>query len=71
MSRWLTMEEASNYGRMGRPKLMELIRSGQIYGTKRTGKWLIDKESIDRFLFEEDLEDSKLAVDVEQRAGIK
>lgn len=45
--RWLTIEEAVSYARTSKRKLRTWIEEGYIYGFKRTGKYVIDRESID------------------------
>ena len=67
----MDIEEACAYGRMSRNKLLEFVRNGEIYGTKRTGRWRIDRESIDSFLLEEDRVEGRIYVDLKRRAGIR
>jgi excisionase family DNA binding protein len=70
-SRWLSIEEACKYGKMSRNKLLGFVRNGEIHGTKRTGRWRIDRESIDSFFLEEDLQEGRIYVDLKRRAGIR
>jgi len=47
VGRWLTMEEATEYAKI-KPKTINMwIKRGYIYGFKRSGHWIIDRESID------------------------
>ena len=46
--KWLTLEEAKDYARVkSRNTIMEWVNAGYIYGFKRSGSWIIDRESID------------------------
>ena len=47
--RWLTLAEACLYSRRSNNTLKKLIRENQIYGTKKGGEWIVDRESIDAF----------------------
>lgn len=47
--RWLTMEEATVYAKTSMRKLRTWVDEGYIYGFKRTGKYVIDRESIDNW----------------------
>jgi hypothetical protein len=47
--RWLSVREACRYTSMSENTLMQYIPS-KIYGTKKGGKWYIDRESIDLFM---------------------
>lgn len=46
--RWLTVKEAMDYAKVkSRSTLMKWIDAGYIYAHKRTGEWIIDRNSID------------------------
>jgi len=46
--RWLTMKEALDYAKVKSVKTLKMwIDKGYIYGHKRTGNWIIDRQSID------------------------
>ena len=46
--RWLTMKEALDYAKVKSVKTLKMwIEKGYIYGHKRTGNWIIDRQSID------------------------
>ena len=47
--RWLTMEEAVVYAKTSMRKLRNWVDEGYIYGFKRTGKYIVDRESIDKW----------------------
>ena len=48
VGRWLTMNEALEYAKVKSVKtLKKWINKGYIYGDKRTGSWIIDRQSID------------------------
>lgn len=47
--KWLTIEEASTYAKASIKKIRRWIDEGYIYGFKRTGKYVIDRESIDNW----------------------
>lgn len=49
LPRWLTMEEAVEYAKTSKRKLRTWVDEGYIYGFKRTGKYVIDRESIDNW----------------------
>lgn len=51
--RWFSLAQASEYVSLSGKTLMKYIREGMIYGTCKGGKWLIDRESIDRWLEED------------------
>lgn len=48
--RWLSVTQACKYTSMSDKTLMMYIKTGNIYGTKKGGKWYIDKYSIDEFM---------------------
>jgi len=55
--RWLTIQEAMDYSRVkNRKTIMKWISLGLIYAHKRTGSWIVDKESIDKWFLEDNLE---------------
>jgi hypothetical protein len=46
--KWLTLKEAMAYCKVKHPDTIRTwITEGYIYGHKRTGQWIIDRESID------------------------
>ena len=48
VGRWLTMNEALEYAKLKTEKTMRMwIKKGYIYGFKRSGHWIIDRQSID------------------------
>ena len=55
-SRWLKVKEAAEYAKVSRRKLMTWIDEGYIYGFKRTGEWIVDRESIDQWYSSERIE---------------
>ena len=56
VSRWLTIKEACEYARIKRDTLMKWLDEGYIYGSKRSGKWIVDRKSIDNYYNEERLQ---------------
>lgn len=46
-ARWLTMDEAVIYAKTSMHKLRSWVDEGYIYGFKRTGRYVVDRESID------------------------
>ena len=59
--RWLSVREACRYTSMSENTLMRYVPT-DIYGTKKGGKWYIDRHSIDAFM-DRDREDVKLTVE--------
>ena len=48
VGRWLTMPQALAYAKLKTEKTMRMwIKKGYIYGFKRSGHWIIDRQSID------------------------
>ena len=47
--RWLTIDEAMVYAKTSKKMLRSWIDEGHIYGFKRTGRYVVDRESIDRW----------------------
>lgn len=48
LGRWMTLKEAMKYCKVKHPDTIRTwITRGFIYGHKRTGQWIIDRESID------------------------
>ena len=48
--KWLTLEEAKKYGRVkSKATIMAWITAGYIYAFRRSGAWVIDRESIDEW----------------------
>ena len=49
--RWMTVREAMEYCRVKtEATVRKWIREGYIYAHKRTGEWLVDRQSIDDWL---------------------
>jgi hypothetical protein len=47
-SRWLSLREAMGYAKVKSVNTIKSwINEGYIYGFKRSGEWIIDRESID------------------------
>ncbi len=53
--RWLSVTQACRYCAMSDKTLMRHIINGDIYGTKKGGKWYIDRDSIDAFMLADDV----------------
>ena len=48
LGRWLTLKEAMTYAKVKSPNtIKKWITEGYIYAHKRTGAWIIDRQSID------------------------
>jgi hypothetical protein len=48
VGRWLTMNEALEYAKVKSVKTIKMwVDKGYIYGHKRSGNWIIDRQSID------------------------
>jgi excisionase family DNA binding protein len=47
--RWLSITNACRYSGMSDKTIMRYITTGKIYGSKKGGKWYIDRNSIDAF----------------------
>ena len=46
--RWLTLREAMGYAKVKSPNtIKKWIDDGLIYAFKRSGEWIVDRESID------------------------
>lgn len=52
-SDWLSIKEVCLILRVCRQTVVALIENGEIYGTKCTGHWLIERSSVDAFLYED------------------
>ena len=51
--KWMSMAEACEYARMSRDTMTKLIDEGHVYAKKlaeKSGKYIIDRETIDCFL---------------------
>lgn len=57
--KWLTLQEAAIYSRRSINTIKKLIAEGIIYGTKRGGEWVVDRESIDAY-FNEDRDEMRI-----------
>lgn len=51
--RWLSVKEATKYVSLSSATIMKYVKTGEIYGTRKGGKWLIDQRSLDTWLEEE------------------
>lgn len=51
--KWLTLHEAAIHARRSENTIKKLIFEVKIYGTKRGGEWIVDRESIDAYYNEE------------------
>jgi excisionase family DNA binding protein len=49
VSQWLTMREACDYAKVKDDVLRKWIAKGFIYATKKGGKWVVDRDSINSF----------------------
>ena len=50
VTKWLTVEEAMRYFKVkSRETIIRWIKENYIYGFKRTGEWIIDRDSIERW----------------------
>jgi Helix-turn-helix domain len=67
--RWLSVSKACHYCSMGDERLMQFVRAGDIYGTKKGGKWYIDRFSIDRFFGDENARVSDALADLKRRVA--
>jgi len=47
IGRWLTMAEATEYAKIKSKTMKKWLDEGYIYGFKRSGQWIIDRQSID------------------------
>jgi len=51
--RWLRLKEATQYGKIGKARLIELARSGEIKGAQdpdnKRKDWIFDRLSIDAY----------------------
>lgn len=55
--RWLSLAQAARYASMCTKTLRRYLETGDIYGSRRGGKWFVDRESIDRFFLADPGED--------------
>lgn len=53
--RWLSVTQACKYCAMSDKTLMRHVIKGDVYGTKKGGKWYIDRNSIDAFMQDDDV----------------
>lgn len=52
--RWLDLNKACTYASMSEKTLLQYINKAKdIYGTKKGGKWYIDRYSIDEFMLKD------------------
>ncbi len=47
--KWMELNEAIKYAKTSKNTIKSWIDEGYIYGFKRSGKWIIDRESIDNW----------------------
>lgn len=48
--RWLTMSQALDYARIkSKNTMLKWVKEGLVYGFKRSGTWIIDRDSIDKW----------------------
>jgi len=59
--RWLSLAKACSYASMSENTLLNFIKTGDIYASKKVGKWYVDRESIDAF-FESEKTFAKITV---------
>ena len=58
--RWLTMSQALDYAKIkSKNTMLKWVKEGLVYGFRRSGTWIIDRDSIDKWytseLFNENL----------------
>lgn len=53
LGRWISFKTAQKYSSMSRHTLMKYIKSGEVYGVLKGGKWYVDRLSIDAFYLDE------------------
>lgn len=68
IGRWLSMPKACKYSEMSKNTLMKCIKNGDIKASKRRGKWIVDRRSIDKY-YEADIE-TALFNDIAQRVKL-
>lgn len=52
--RWLTLREAMEYARVkSRTTMLHWINEGYVYAFKRSGDWIVDRQSIDDWYLSE------------------
>jgi hypothetical protein len=51
--RWLPLNAACFYAGIGEKKMTKHCEDGDIYGTLREGKWLVDRLSIDNYMLQD------------------
>ena len=56
VQRWLTLEEAVAYAKASKNTLRRWIDAGHIYAFRRTGKLIVDRESIDTWYSSEKID---------------
>ena len=57
LGRWLTLREAMNYAKVKSANTIKRwIDEGFIYGFKRSGEWIVDRESIDDWYGSENID---------------
>lgn len=54
--KWLTIEEAIDYAKTSKNTLRRWIDAGYIYAFRRTGKLIVDRDSIDSWYSSERIE---------------
>jgi len=68
LGRWLSMPKACKYSEMSKNTLIRCIKNGDIKASKRRGKWIVDRRSIDKY-YEADIE-TALFNDIAQRVKL-
>jgi len=54
--RWMDIKTACTYTSMSKPTIMEYIMIGDVYAKKLSGKWYVDRDSIDEFMLKDSVE---------------
>lgn len=48
--RWLSLSDAAEYCSLCSKTLLKYILEGEVYASKKGGKWIVDRESLDAWL---------------------
>ena len=67
MPRWFSLSTACFYAGLGEKTLLRLIMSGDIYGTRPGGKWIIDRLSIDEYFLRDEKQVKKVLAQISQK----
>ncbi len=65
--RWLSISSACKYASLSYKTLMRYILAGDIYGTKKGGKWIVDRLSIDRWMLSDEDQDNNIVARLMKR----